>query len=457
MDRSQQLRALPGIDRLLARCADLIAAHGRATVTDALRAAVDDARTAVLDGAPVPTPDDVIAAAAAHIDRRRPPRLQPVINATGVIVHTNLGRAPLADAARAAVLDATGYCDLEYDLASGRRGSRVGRLEPLLCDATGAPAALAVNNAAAALVLALAALAGGREVIVSRGELIEIGGSFRLPDIMGASGARLIEVGTTNRTRAGDYVAGDDPGAILTLHPSNYRIVGFVAQPTLTELAGIAARRGVPLIFDAGSGLLRPAGGALADEPAVSTALDDGADIVLCSGDKLLGGPQAGLLFGRRALIERCRRHPLARALRLDKLRIAALQATLELHLRDARHEVPVWAMLSADREALGRRVDRLVAMLTERGVPAEVVTVDGVPGGGAAPDATLPGPAARIVTDHPDALATRLRSERPPIVVRVADGTLVVDLRTVESSEDEEIVARLAAGHQDRHPDTQP
>jgi L-seryl-tRNA(Ser) seleniumtransferase len=373
-----------------------------------------------------------------------------VINATGVVVHTNLGRAPLADAARDALLDAAGYCDLEYDLATGRRGSRTGRLEPLLSDAAGADAAFAVNNAAAALVLALAALADGRGVLVSRGELIEIGGSFRLPDIMAASGARLIEVGTTNRTRADDFLTDDDAAAILALHPSNYRIVGFVAQPTLAELAAVAAKRQIPLLYDAGSGLLQKSSGALAGEPAVADALREGADLVLCSGDKLLGGPQAGLLFGSADLVERCRRHPLARALRLDKLRIAALQSTLELHLRDRAADVPVWRMLQAGHAELAARSSRLVNALIAQGVTAIVVDDGGLPGGGAAPDVVLAGPVVRITVDEPDAVATWLRERRPPVVVRVADDAVLVDLRTVEAGHDDQLARHVVAavGH---------
>jgi L-seryl-tRNA(Ser) seleniumtransferase len=443
-EQERRLRGLPAIDRLLAAADDLIDRYGRTTTTEALRAAVDHARGAVLAGDPVPTDADLLGAAAAALAARRPPPPRPLINATGVVVHTNLGRAPLATAARDAMVAASGYCDLEYDLPTGGRGSRGARLEPLLCDATGAQAAFAVNNAAAALVLALAALARNRDVIVSRGELIEIGGSFRLPDIMEASGARLLEVGTTNRTRASDYDAGDDPAAILTLHPSNYRIVGFVAQPSVAELAAVAAKRGIPLIYDVGSGLLQRAGGALASEPAVASALQDGADVVLCSGDKLLGGPQAGLLFGRRDLIAACRRHPLARALRLDKLRIAALHATLDLHLRDRAHEVPVWRMLSAGTDSLEARCRELVQRLVAAGLAAEVAADAGLPGGGAAPDAHLPGPVVRLWVARPNELAARLRDGDPPIVVRVADGSVIVNPRTVTPDDDERIVTAL-------------
>ena len=454
-DLQARLRRLPGIDQLVDAAADLVADHGRSVVTTVLRDVVDTARRAVRDGGPVPSVHGLLTDAREQIAARRGTALQPVINATGVVVHTNLGRAPLAPAAREALLDASGYCDLEYDLATGRRGARTSRLEPLLCESTGADAAFAVNNAAAALVLALAALADGRGVVVSRGELIEIGGSFRLPDIMAASGARLIEVGTTNRTRADDYLVDDDAAAILTLHPSNYRIVGFVAQPTLSELAAVAAKRQVPLVYDTGSGLLQPSSGALAGEPSVADALrdGDGADLVLCSGDKLLGGPQAGLLFGRGDLIDHCRRHPLARALRLDKLRIAALQATLELHVRDRRADVPVWRMLHADRTGLAGRCAQLVDSLGVLGVPATVVDDEGLAGGGAAPDAVLTGPVVRLAVDGPTAVATRLRDGRPPIVVRVVDDTVHIDLRTVDPDHDALLAGRVAAagGHAQR------
>jgi L-seryl-tRNA(Ser) seleniumtransferase len=440
----RRLRALPAIDRLLTDAEELIDRYGRASATAALRAVVDRARADVRAGAAVPAVLDLLAAAEAHLALRRPPPPQQVINATGVVVHTNLGRAPLAPAALDALLAASGYCDLEYDLSTGGRGSRGARLEPLLCAATGAEAAHTVNNAAAALVLALAAIAGDRQVLVSRGELIEIGGSFRLPDIMAASGARLKEVGTTNRTRASDFMDGTDVGAILTLHPSNYRIVGFTEQPSVAELAAVAAKRDVPLIYDVGSGLLTRATGVMAGEPAVTDALRDGADLVLCSGDKLLGGPQAGLLFGRRDLVGVCRRHPLSRALRLDKLRIAALHATLDLHLRDRAQEVPVHAMLTADAATLEARCLRLVERLGDAGIAADVVAGAGLPGGGAAPDAFVPGPVVRLNVAHPSALATALRDGRPPIVVRVTDDRVVIDPRTVAPHDDEVLATRM-------------
>lgn len=440
----RRLRALPAIDRLVDAADNLVTRFGRLATTDGLRVVVAAARTDVRAGGAVPTAAELLARATRELARRRPPPLRPVINATGVVIHTNLGRAPLAPAARDAVRDAAGTCDLEYDLTTGERGTRTGRLEPLLCEATGAEAAFAVNNAAAALVLVLAAVAADRSVLVSRGELIEIGGSFRLPDVMAASGARLHEVGTTNRTRADDFRAGDDPAAILTLHPSNYRIVGFVEQPSISALAAVAAERDIPLLYDVGSGLLRATGGVLATEPAVDQALRDGADLVLCSADKLLGGPQAGLLVGRRDIVEACRRHPLARALRLDKLRIAALQSTLELHLAGRTDEIPVPAMLHADPATLTRRCDELVAALHDHGIEATTVDEVGMTGGGAAPDVRLTGPVVRLDGPRAGDMAARLRAADPPIIVRVRDGAVLVDLRTVDPAADDVVASSL-------------
>lgn len=442
------LAALPRIDVLVEAAGDLVSKHGRGPVTEALRRAVDGARQAILAGEG--TPADVgslVAVAAAELTTRRPGPPRPVLNAAGIVVHTNLGRAPLSTAAREAMVAASGYCDLEYDLETGRRGSRGARLEPLLAEATGAEAGIAVNNAAAALVLTLAALATGREVCVSRGELVEIGGSFRLPEIMAASGARLVEVGTTNRTRAGDFAAAvsrpaADVAVLLAVHPSNYRITGFTEAAPIAELAQVAREQDIPLVHDTGSGLLRDHGEPwLAGEPSVAGSLAEGADLVLCSGDKLLGGPQAGLLVGRADLVERCRRHPLARALRLDKLRLAALVATLEAHLRGALTEVPTWAMLSVDPAALERRV-RAVA----EGCGGEVGEAITLIGGGSAPGSGVPSPVVRQHVPAPDAAAAALRNGDPPIVVRVEQDALVADLRTVPPEWDDLLAARLAA-----------
>ena len=428
------LAMLPRIDALVAAAGDLVTRYGGTATTAALRRAVDEARRSLLDvGGVAPGVDEVLAVAAADLAVRRPGPPRRVLNAAGVVIHTNLGRAPLSDSARRAVNEAAGYCDLEFDLASGGRGSRGARLEPLLAEAAGAPAAIAVNNAAAALVLVLAALAGGREVLVSRGELVEIGGSFRLPEIMAASGARLVEVGTTNRTRATDYRAGADVALLLKVHPSNYRVTGFTEAPSVAALAAVARDRGVPLVHDVGSGLLDDADEPwLAEEPSLRGSLAAGADLVLCSGDKLLGGPQAGVLVGRPDLVAECRRHPLARALRLDKLRVAALIATLESHLRGAREELPTWAMLAADPGALRRRATALASR-----VGGTVEDGETLVGGGSAPGAAVQSPVVRVPAAPPERVAARLRAGDPPVVARVEAGALWLDLRTVPEGSD--------------------
>jgi L-seryl-tRNA(Ser) seleniumtransferase len=442
MTSREDLSALPRIDDLVAAAGDLVGTHGREPVTRAVRDAVDAARAGVLAGEDMPGRAAILARAAADLAARRPDPLRRVVNATGVVLHTNLGRAPLSQAARQAVAEAAGYCDLEYDVVSGQRGARGARLEPLLAEAMRAPAATAVNNAAAALVLVLAALAQGRDVLVSRGELVEIGGSFRLPDIMAASGARLVEVGTTNKTRASDYTSPrGDVALILRVHPSNYRITGFSEEPSVGDLAAVARRRGVPLVHDVGSGLLADRPEAwLAGEPSVAASLRAGADLVLCSGDKLLGGPQAGLLGGRADLVAACKRHPLARALRLDKLRVAALVATIESHLRGSLEDVPSWSMLLADPAVLAERSARLAGR-----TGGEVVRGVSLVGGGAAPDRAVEGPVVRVPCRSPSRVAARLRHGDPPIVARVEEELLVVDLRTVDASDDDLLAGRVA------------
>ncbi len=442
------LAALPRVDALVDAAGELVARHGRGPATEALRRAVEAARAALLRDLPAVTDvPALVAAADAELSARRPGPPRAVVNAAGIVVHTNLGRAPLSQAAQRAMADAAGYCDLEYDLDTGERGARDARLEPLLVEATGAEAGIAVNNAAAALVLVLGTLANGRDVLVSRGELVEIGGSFRLPDIMAASGARLVEVGTTNRTRARDYAEalrrpGSDVALLLAVHPSNYRITGFTEAPSIGPLAEVARQAGVPLIHDTGSGLLVDADEPwLAGEPSVTGSLSAGADLVLCSGDKLLGGPQAGLLVGRADLVAACRRHPLARALRLDKLRIAALVATLEAHLRGARDEIPVWAMLGADHADLERRVLAVAAA-----VGGEIAQEITFAGGGSAPGSGVSSPVLRLPHAAAGEAAARLRAGDPPIIVRVADGALLVDLRTVPPGTDALLTERLAA-----------
>jgi L-seryl-tRNA(Ser) seleniumtransferase len=419
----ERLRALPSVDRLAVAVA---------------RAELADRRAALLAGEE-PGDDDLVAAARARLQ----PSLRRVLNATGVVVHTNLGRAPLAAQARAAVTEAaTGYSNLEFDLDRGERGSRHDHVAHLLCQLTGAEAALAVNNCAAAVLLAVAVLAGrDAEVVVSRGQLIEIGGSFRIPEVIAQAGAKLVEVGTTNRTRLADYQAaiGDRTGAVLRAHPSNFRVLGFVEQVEIEELCAL----GPPVIDDVGSGVVTEDLVALADEPAVRRSVRAGASLVTFSGDKLLGGPQAGLLIGRRDAIERCRRHPLARALRIDKLSLAALEATLRMYLDPelARRELPVLAMLNADPASLAARAARVA-----EGTGGRVVEAVARVGGGALPLLELHGPAVALEPgqDGADALAAALRRGNPPVVGQIHDGLLLLHARTLADDEVDPLVAAV-------------
>jgi L-seryl-tRNA(Ser) seleniumtransferase len=421
----ERLRALPSVDRLAVAVA---------------RAELADRRAALLAGED-PGDADLVAAARARLR----PSLRRVLNATGVVVHTNLGRAPLAAAARAAVTEAaTGYANLELDLERGERGSRHDHVAGLLCQLTGAEAALAVNNCAAGVLLAVAALAGPEaEVVVSRGQLIEIGGSFRIPDVVAQAGAELVEVGTTNRTRLDDYrsAIGDRTAAVLRAHPSNFRVLGFVEQVEIEALC----RLGPPVIDDVGSGVLADDLEVLADEPAVRRSVRAGAALVTFSGDKLLGGPQAGLIVGRRDAVERCRRHPLARALRIDKLSLAALEATLQLYLDPelARRELPVLAMLDADPEALAARAARLA-----EGTGGRVVDAVARVGGGALPLLELHGPAVALDPgrDGADTLAAALRRGDPPVVGHIHDGLLLLHLRTLAENEVDAVVDAVRA-----------
>jgi L-seryl-tRNA(Ser) seleniumtransferase len=437
------LRDLPAVHEL---AASLPAPHALGVA--AARRAIDEERTAVLAGEDF-DPPRLRARAAELVRELSGLSLRRVINATGVIVHTNLGRAPLPPAARQAVLaTAEGYSNLELELAPGTRGSRQDHVRGLLCELTGAQDALAVNNGAAAVLLAVAALAGpGHEVVVSRGQLVEIGGGFRIPEVIRQSGARLVEVGTTNRTRLADYrravVAADPaPAAILRVHQSNFRTLGFVEDVPVTELVGL----GVPVIDDVGSGVLAESAllPALGEEPSISDSIAAGASLVCCSGDKLLGGPQAGLLLGTTAAIAAARQHPLARAMRIDKLSLAALEATLRLYLDPelARTEIPVLAMLTTPAEDLAGRAQRLAERI---GAPAQVIACSGKVGGGALPLVELPSYAVALTGD-PMALAGRLRQGEPPVICRVHEGQALLDVRTVEESELESLAGAVRA-----------
>ncbi len=432
-------RLLPSVDRLAAS-EQLQAAmdeHGHALVTDAARETLAAARETLAAGGSAPD----LSVLAQEVERRLAElvrgTLYPVINATGVIIHTNLGRAPLSRAARAAMDSvASGYSNLEYDLEAGERGSRYVHAERLLCRLTGAEAALVVNNNAGAVFLALSALARGREVVISRGQLVEIGGGFRIPDVLRQSGARLIEVGTTNRTHLEDYreALGDETALLLRVHSSNFRQIGFTAEVSLAEMVELGKAAGVPVLDDLGSGsLLNTARYGLVPEPMVQQSVADGASLVTFSGDKLLGGPQAGLIVGREKLVSQLRYHPLARALRVDKSTLAALQATLLHYVRDeAEREVPVWRMIATPLEVLAQRAAGWAAQLRNLGLPATVLTTSSTVGGGSLPGEVLPTRAVALAHPAPDRLAAALRDCNPPVIARIAEGQLILDPRTV-------------------------
>jgi L-seryl-tRNA(Ser) seleniumtransferase len=414
---------------------------GRAVVRWAVREVLEGARGDARRGQPPPE-DEVLLARALNLAARTSFGLSRVINATGVVLHTGLGRAPLPREAVRAATAAAGYADLEVDRPTGARGARTARAERLLVALTGAEAALVVNNNAAALLLALAALARGKQVLVSRGELIEIGGEFRLPDVMAASGAKLVEVGTTNRTRLADYRAALGPrtGLILKVHPSNYRVVGFAGSPPPAELARLAAGAEIPFLYDLGSGLLDRFPGVPADEPAASEALRDGADLICFSGDKLLGGPQAGIVLGRAGPVERLRRHPVARAVRVDKMQVAALEAVLRLLAVGRRRDVPAWRAIEAPLRGLERRARSLARALANDG-EARAVRSEGAVGGGSVPGYALPSWAIELADGRPADLAARLRVGNPPVFGRVDAAAVVLDLRTVPPEDDDRLL----------------
>ncbi|MFO0953872.1 MAG: L-seryl-tRNA(Sec) selenium transferase [Isosphaeraceae bacterium] len=459
-------RDLPGVLVVLQRpeLDEVRGRHGRDTMVDAVRRAIDDARSKILRGERVSTdPSDLARAAARRLGDDRA-GLRPVLNATGILLHTGLGRAPLAQEAVEAVAEvARGYCNLEVDLTTGERGHRATAVAPLLCRLTGCEAAAVVNNNAGATVLALRALALGREVVVSRGQLIEIGGSFRLPEIFEVSGARLREVGTTNRTRLSDYerAIGPETAVLLRVHPSNYRVVGFTESVGIAELVRLGKSRGLATVDDIGSGVM--GSGLPLDNPFEPTAregIEAGADLVLASGDKLLGGPQCGLLLGTKAAVSRVSADPLMRALRVDKMTLAALEATLRLALdpERGRRRIPVWSFLNAPREEIRSRAEAIAqALRDDPGLEALAVDTKAYLGGGSLPAEPLPSAAVRIspatvglcrsVSDW----AKALRLGRPAVFARIQDGALLFDCRSLDPGEDArliEAVRRLARDH---------
>lgn len=463
-NRNSVLRSLPSVDELIhsATACALAAKIGHSRVASLSRSVIDTLRSDLQSGNAsdiTATRQELLAEAESRIDaewrRSNSSGMRRVINATGVVIHTNLGRAPLSDDARLRIADAAGYCNIEFDLLAGKRGRRGARAEELLCEFSGAEAAVIVNNCAAAALLVLSVFAERKEVVISRGELVEIGGDFRIPDVLARSGAILKEVGTTNRTKLSDYddAIGENTGLLLRVHPSNFRVIGFTAAPDINELAGLAHDRGLIVVEDAGSGASdEVAAFGLSDETVITDSIRAGVDLVMFSGDKLLGGPQAGLIVGRRELIDKIRCHPLYRALRVDKLIYAALEATLESHLRGtAADDVPVLKMLSTRSDELDARtrlfVDKLkTAMGGEGHLVIEIVEGNSAVGGGAAP--TFRPHSLLIALSREDqsaeTLERRLRISSPPAIARIVDDLVCLDLRTVQATDEDDLLSIL-------------
>lgn len=446
--------AIPSVDLMLSKAADLVSTFGRTSIVEAVRQNLDELRTELISGEHLTATRDDLARIAfervvSSLDSSRSARLRRVINATGVVLHTNLGRAPLSENAINALVDvARGYSNLEFDVVSGSRGKRGEYVESLVCSLTGAEAAIIVNNCAAAAFFVLSAFAAGGEVIVSRGELVEIGGDFRVPDVLERSGATLREVGTTNRTKVVDYerAISENTKMILRVHPSNYRVVGFTAAPTHAELAQVAQKHNVLLFEDIGSGAIAElAQFGINDEPSPAGSIAAGCDVVAFSGDKLLGGPQCGIIAGRGELIDKLRKHPLYRALRVDKLTYAALGATLESYARRSEfEEIPALASLSESKDSISVRASGLIQKLeANEKLKVEIIEGKSAVGGGSAP-LTQP-ETALIVLNHEtitaEDVASKLRSNEPPIITRIDDDRVLIDLRTVGQIEESDLV----------------
>jgi len=451
----EQLRLLPSIDELLQSTTgqQLIRDYSRALTLRAVRASLTHARAAIRQGALCPSYDELLAGTARMLELENRPNLRPVINATGVIINTNLGRSPLSQSALAAIQAAAGgYSNLEYDLQAGERGSRHTHVAALLCELTGAEAALVTNNNAAAVLLALSALSNGREVIISRGQLVEIGGGFRIPDVMRQSGCQLIEVGATNRSRLSDYEAAlsERTAMLLTVHPSNFRLIGFVETVSTNALADLAHRHGLLVMDDLGSGcLLNSERYGLGHEPMPQESIAAGADVVCFSGDKLLGGPQAGIIAGKADVIKAIAKHPLMRAVRIDKMTLAALEATLRHYQREeAETHIPIWQMISATPASLATRAAKWASQLQKQGIRAHTQRGESTVGGGSLPGETLPTTLLALDAEHVslplDELAQRLRTRKIPIITRIQRDMLLLDPRTVLKEQDKEVVMAL-------------
>ncbi len=454
-DKPSPYSLLPSVEELLqsATGQQLIVRFSRALTLRAIRTSIAQARADIHNGALCPSPVDLLAQAEHLLQLEQQPHLRPLINATGVIINTNLGRAPLsADALQAVQQVASGYSNLEYDLEAGERGSRYTHVTKLLCELTGAQDALVANNNAAAVLLALSTLATGREVVISRGQLVEIGGGFRVPDVMRQSGCRLVEVGTTNRTRISDYegALNEHTALLLAVHPSNFLITGFTESTPLSALAGLAHQHGLLVIDDLGSGcLLASEHYSLAHEPTPQESIAAGADVVCFSGDKLLGGPQAGILVGKAQTLARIAKHPLMRAVRIDKMTLAALEATLRHYQREeAETHIPIWRMISAQPKSIGNRATTWVSKLQAQGIAARTQRGESTVGGGSLPGETLPTTLLALDANNVslplEELAKRLRLRSLPIIVRIHRDTLLLDPRTVLPEQDEEVVKAL-------------
>jgi L-seryl-tRNA(Ser) seleniumtransferase len=443
------LRDLPSVDQLLQipQTQEWIATYGRPLTVDAIRFVLDEVRRNYSSQASIPQQEELLDRSCQKLSEWTAPTLKPVINASGVILHTNLGRAPLSkQAVQAAVEVAMGYSNLEYDLDKGRRGSRLVHAEALLCRITGAQAAMVVNNNASAVLLALTTLARRRKVVIARSQLVEIGGGFRVPDVMKQSGARLLEIGTTNRIHLTDYenALEENPAIFLRAHRSNFRIMGFTSEPSLEEVAGVAHMAGIPLVDDLGSGsMLDTARFGLGHEPMVQESLAAGSDLVCFSGDKLLGGPQAGIIIGRTDLIAKLKKHPLARAIRADKLCLAALSATLLHYLKDeAESQIPIWRMISTPIDELQARTQTWINYLGQ----GEAIPGESTVGGGSLPGETLPTFLLALKVPSPSRLFAHLRRWEPPIIARLQDDHLLFDPRTVLPEQEESLLAALRA-----------
>lgn len=450
-----EFRSLPGVDKLISdeRIKELESSYSRPFVVEVVRQVLEESRLSISRGQPAPSSDKLVKSVCDCVRALTEPSLRPVINATGVVLHTNLGRAPLSQEAMAAMEEASrGYTNLEFNLETGARGNRDVHISSLLCRLTGAEDALVVNNNASAVLLALTALAKRKEVIVSRGQAVEIGGGFRIPDVMRQSGAKLVEVGTTNCTYVADYEQAITPrtAALLRVHSSNFKVVGFVEEVAVGDLVRLADKNGLPVFDDLGSGcLLDTTKFGLSPEPRVQDSVADGAALALFSGDKLLGGPQAGIIVGQKHLVERLRKHPLARAVRIDKTRLAGLASTLTHYLKgEAEQKIPVWQMISMPLDEIGRRAQEWAGHL---GALAAVVGGESVVGGGSLPGSTLPTRLV-VVKGSPKAsgpslvqeLAERLRANRPPVIARIEGNALLLDPRTVLPDEDQAVIQAL-------------